>query len=754
MMNPTDMAEKSPTPSELLSAALAYAQRGIPVIPLWSIVQTPTGMVCGCGDPRCSSPGKHPIGKLVPHGLTDATVDEVTLTLWWLDQPYANIGLVMGEAAGIIVVDIDGDTGRASVKGKPCPPGPKSETGGGGEHRFYQWPGSRVPPAVGILPKVDIRGDGSYAVAPPSHHLSGKNYRWAEGRALGEVEVPACPEWVLDLLKKKEPQKNHLGELSEDSIPEGERNARLASLAGTMRRRDMSVDEIETAISKVNADRCNPPLGETEVREIARSISRYEPVEVDDPYAMQKDYGHAVVLGELFANRFRWAIHRGSWMEYDLGVWRPISEEYMSIAAADALRRQYVAELSQAKDKQHIDELTSRIRETCIFARIAGALSFLKGRQGILTRPKEWDRNPWLFNVANGTLDLKTGELHEHDANDLLTKLAPVNYDPQATSRAWETHLDMFLPEPKIRRQVQRSLGVALVGTTLEEKLDLWYGIGANGKTTTARALMAVCGDYTLRAAPDLLIASKHDRHPAEIADLAGSRLVFSVEVDEGKKMAEALVKDLTGGDVKKARYMYQDFFQFEQTFSIMLITNHKPAVTGTDVGIWRRIRLIPWEHAVTEYQGRRRPQEEVVSELIDGGSAILNWLLAGLTDWQHDHEWTAPEVQAATEAYRQEEDVLGGFLADCCELGPRYVAQVSELYEAYTTWCTKNGEEPMKKAQFGKFLRRRGITQIEAGHENMRSWKGIRIQGGNQDEAKGLDKIIDTFDAVEVRLS
>lgn len=447
--------------------------------------------------------------------------------------------------------------------------------------------------------------------------------------------------------------------------------------------------------------------------------------------ALQKDYGHADRLSAHFRGRFRWATHLGAWMEWTGQVWRPVPEERVAKVASDELRAEYAAELATA-ERSDIDRLAGALRDACTYARIVGALAFLKGWDGILTMAEQWDAQAWVLNVSNGLLDLRKGELRPHSPDDLCTKLAPVKYDPAAKGEKWQAHLDRFLPDREVQRQVQRDLGLSLVAATLEESLSIWYGSGANGKTTTARALQAVLADYAKRAAPNLLVQSRNERHPTELADLCGARLVFSVEEDEGKKLAEALVKDLTGGDRKKARLMRQDFFEFEQTFSIILVVNHKPIITGTDEGIWRRVRLIPWQVRIPE--GERRPQEEVVCELMADGSAILNWLLEGLRDWQREPHWVAPEVQAATEAYRAEQDVLGEFLREACELGPRYTVPVSELYEAYAAWCGEVGEEPLGKRKFGDLLRQRGVSQRRAGHGGPWRWVGIRLQTYGED--------------------
>lgn len=437
----------------------------------------------------------------------------------------------------------------------------------------------------------------------------------------------------------------------------------------------------------------------------------------------ERDLGHAYVLAGLFKGRYIWAKHMGKWLEYDSGAWRPVHDERVEYAAAEALRREYARLLDAETDRERIKELTKRINDACVAARVYGALRFLRGMTGFYA--ESFDQDPWLLNCRNGTLNLFTMQLQPHNPDDLLTKQAPVDYDPDADCPGWQAHLERCIPSPAVRRQIARDLGLSLVGAALDEILPVWWGDGKNGKTTTTRVLMGVLGDYAGRAAPNLLIASKYERHPTELADLAGKRLVISIETGEGKRLNEALVKELTGGDTLKGRFMRQDFFSFPKTFTIFLITNHKPVIRGVDSGIWRRIRLVPWTVEIPP--DVRRPQDEVVAELLTEGPGILNWLLDGFLDWFASRDWVAPEVQAATEAYRAEQDVLGAFIAEACELGDRHSVPVAELYEAYVAWCGQAGEEALGKAAFGRILRQRGIDQERTMTE--RKWRGIRLK-------------------------
>lgn len=689
--------------NSLLEAALRYAQRGWPVFP--------------CA-PRAKAP-------LTQHGLKDGTTDPDIIRAWWARWPDANIGVVTGDQSGFFVLDVDprsgGDDTLSDLEQRygPLPETVEALTGGGGRHILF-----RCPPGLRCTKLgegLDLKANGGYIVAAPSVHPSGRCYEWEAAHHPDDMPIADPPAWLLSLLKP--PKAATTAHPTGESIPEGQRNGTLTRLAGAMRRHGADAEAIFAALWQHNLAHCDPPLAEAEVRRIAGSVARYEPAKDGE---LQRDYGHAAVLAELFKDRFRWSPERGRWLAWTGQVWRVVPEEAVAKQAAETLRQHYAAQLAATSDKAAIQDLSKKVAETCIYARICGALNFLKGWDDILTTQEEWDADPWLLNVRNGTLNLRTFELQPHKPTDLCTKLAAVDYDPRADDTLWRRHIERFLPDPNVRRQVQRDLGAALPGVVLQEVLPIWYGMGANGKTTTTRGLLSVLGDYADRAAPNLLVQSKYERHPTELAELCGLRLAVSAEVDQGKHLAEALVKELTGGDRKRARFMRQDFFSFEQTFSLVLIVNHKPVITGTDDGIWRRVRLIPWEYRIPDAE--RRPQEVVVNELVSAGSAVLNWLLDGLRDWQADPHWVAPEVRAASDAYRAEMDVLGEFLTDHCVLGPRFTVRKGELYQSYSQWCEAAGEQPLSKKEFGRRLTGRGIVGRRGAH-NVHFYVGIGLK-------------------------
>ncbi len=263
-------------------------------------------------------------------------------------------------------------------------------------------------------------------------------------------------------------------------------------------------------------------------------------------------------------------------------------------------------------------------------ARIEAMIALARSEPGIPIRPEEMDLDQWLLNAENGTIDLRTGELREHRREDLITKLAPVEYDPSAEAPTWEVCLKTWLPSEGLRRFVQKAVGYALTGDVSEQVLLFLYGTGANGKSTLINALMEAMGDYALQAAPELLTV-KASAHPTELADLKGARFVASVEVEDGKHLAESLVKQMTGGDRIKARFMRADFFEFSPTHKVFLAANHKPEVRGTDTGIWRRIKTVPFD--VTIPKGERDPA--LLAKLRDELPGILRWAVEGCLLWQ-----------------------------------------------------------------------------------------------------------------------
>ena len=452
------------------------------------------------------------------------------------------------------------------------------------------------------------------------------------------------------------------------------------------------------------------------------------------PAQLVQDAAHAEVLATCWRGVYRWALHERAWRWWTGQVWKRVDDSVVANAAQKLLREHYAQFLAQPQSAAEDRRFRDLHKASCRYANVLGALAFLRGEPGFHTEFEEWDSDPYTLNTADGLLDLSTQTLRPHDPAALCTKITAWGFVAEGTG-AWERHLLTWLPDDDVRRQVQRDLGRALVGADLEESLAIWYGVGANGKSTTTNAILKGVGEYGKQAAKDLLVASKFERHTTDLADLAGSRVVIAEEIEDGKSLDEATVKNLTGGNRKKARFMRGDNFEFEQTFSIFLLVNHRPQVAGTDKGIWRRLRLVPWTGSVTFAQ--QLPQDEVVAELMRDGAWMLRWMVAGFADWQADPHWVAEAVEVATAAYRAEQDVLAGFLSRRCVLNPHASVPVTDLYEAYLADVAENGDEgvePLTKIVLSNRLKNRGLTQSRNTKGSCRIWQGIGLLTGSDE--------------------
>jgi putative DNA primase/helicase len=361
--------------------------------------------------------------------------------------------------------------------------------------------------------------------------------------------------------------------------------------------------------------------------------------------------------------------------------------------------------------------------------RINAMLDLARSEPGIPVLPVDLDRDMWLFNCANGTLDLRTGELRQPRREDLLTKLSPTEYQPDAPCPNWLAFLDaIFQGDEYLILFMQRLLGYCLTGDVREQILPILWGGGANGKSTLVNAVLTTMGpDYAMKAPPDLLMESRSDRHPTELANLFGKRLVVASETHQGRRLNEALVKDITGGEPIRARRMREDFWEFSPTHKVFLLTNHRPEVRGTDEGIWRRLRLVPFE--VTFWNpddpnnvGKVLPPElcqdkALGDKLTAEAPGILAWMVSGCLGWRAEGLTLPEKVSAATTEYRQAEDILAQYIAECCLIGSAMKCKASDIYASYKRWSEAMGEtEQLSSKRFGEAMSERGFKRKKSG--------------------------------------
>lgn len=460
-----------------------------------------------------------------------------------------------------------------------------------------------------------------------------------------------------------------------------------------------------------------------------------EPAERDTPHEQRfgitlTDAGNGRYFIRHHGHDLKYNFMAKKWMIYDGRRWLFDDVGQVDFMGKQAIRRM----IQESKNLEDPDDKKLLMGHALKTESEFGRQNMIRAaRSEVPIRPAQLDPELFVLNVNNGTLDLQTGQLKPHDRRDLITKIAPVNYDPQATCPLWEkTVYEIFDGDQSLIDYMQVSMGYALTGDTREQCFWIFYGTGANGKSTFIDTIRALLGDYAFETPVSNLLENKNGEIPNAIASLDGPRFVTARESDEGRKLAESLIKSLTGQDTMSARFLYGEYFNFVPKFKLFLATNHKPAIRGTDKGIWRRIRLVPFTQ---EFEGPRKDNTlkyRLMSEL----PGILNWALAGCRVWFEDGKLDPPKaVQAATEDYREQQDLLSDFINDCCTIMSGITVLTSTLYDAYQRYV--GGKGTMHNKTFASRIMEKGFTKsrVTSGvHKGKYAWSGIGLRDAEEE--------------------
>lgn len=452
------------------------------------------------------------------------------------------------------------------------------------------------------------------------------------------------------------------------------------------------------------------------------SLPRWDSSGGDDRL-LETDLGNAGRLAKQHGDDIRYCFPTRRFHIWDGKHWPEDSTGHVYRLAKQTARSLF-DEAKAASNPDRSKQLAQHAVKTQAEQRLDAMVRLVRSEPGIPVEPQDFDRDPWLFNVLNGTVDLKSGELRPHRRDDFLTKMSRIRLTTGAQCPTWLAFLIRILADDEpLVRFVQKAIGYSLTGDVSEQVIFFLHGAGANGKSTLLSLVLELLGDYGKQAAPGLLTVKRGESHPTELADLAGARFVAAVEVDEGRRLAEALTKWISGGDKLKARFMRKDFFEFSPTHKLWLATNHKPTVVGADNAIWRRIQLIPFDVSIPEVEQDKFLGNTLRQEL----PGILRWAIDGCLAWQKEGLSPPKKVLVATTGYREEQDVLGGFMADCCIREEGAKASAGELYAAFKRWSDENGEQPVSQKVFGSRLADSGFTR-HRGTAGRWAWSGIGL--------------------------
>lgn len=706
-------------------AALEYAARGWAVFPVKA----------GTKQPRTA------------HGFKDATRDPAKIKEWYSRYPDDGVAIATGPRSGLLVIDIDEDEekgkhGRQTLEDwellhESLPATLTARTGRGGQHLYFSYDGE-IGNRTGLREGIDIRARGGYVVAPPTIHPNGTPYEWESGTdqepaEINDVVLAFLRITASEAFKDDDLEGPERFEMPE-TIPEGQRTSFLVRLLGSLQGKGLSDTAIRSAIRAENEEKCVPPLTDRELdREVFPALTRFpkEPMQftagdaVDAELVAQlhrmkaatnykhNDSGSSALFSDIFENRHRYCPEWRDWAYFDGRCWVKDKEAMQARQSAKALAAALMvyapaAGLDEEKDKQ--------------YRKYVAGLGSLRARKAMIEDSKdnkcfrvtELDRAPFLFNCENGVLDLRHGfKFIPHAPGLLLSKIAPVEYDPAAEAPIWRKFLDDVMEGEATKiRYLQKFAGISLTGDTREETMVILYGATTrNGKSTFVETLGHLLGDYAITIRPETL-AFKKDRDSrrasGDLARLAGARFVSASEPPKGMLFDAAQIKSMIGRDTITARNLFESEFSFVPIFKIVMNTNYLPQIGDDTIFTSGRVNVVTFDRHFSGAEQDRTLKDRLrePKEL----SGILNWCLDGLRLYRKEGLRPPAAVVKATKLYREQSDKIGQFLEECLEESPKTGVKAGDVYIAYQGWCRESGYGAEGKRNFFSDLQRRGL--------------------------------------------
>lgn len=424
-------------------------------------------------------------------------------------------------------------------------------------------------------------------------------------------------------------------------------------------------------------------------------------------------------------------VHGIGWHHWDGARWK-LDEERVDVEAAIATTKKTLQEVLRMDKGDARDALYADVKKAESAGAIEGMLKLAGALKPISAPARALDADPYLFNTPAGTVDLNEGTIRENSRTDMITKVAGAPVGDNMNDE-WEAFLKRILPDEDVRAFVQRLFGYAMLGKQTEHVMPIFTGTGANGKGTIRDAVMHAMGDYCIEVDPSLLMESKHEKHGAFKMRLRGARLAFCSETEKGRKFAEATMKRLVGGDPIEANYMHKNPITFDPSHTLVMLTNHLPAVSGDDPAVWRRILVVPFDVVIPEEDR----DGELPERLKQAAPAVLAWCYAGWLDYQ-DQGLNPPDaVRVRTEQYQADSDTLGRFLAERTMSNSHGVVRARELFQTWSKWCHDNGiraDEVGSEVAFAASMKARGFEK--KARKIGAVWLGLMLLGDEAEEA------------------
>lgn len=445
------------------------------------------------------------------------------------------------------------------------------------------------------------------------------------------------------------------------------------------------------------------------------------------PYSFD-DHGDADYMAATQGHRLRFCDLTDQWYIWDGIRWAPDNTLGIIRIAVETAKQMLidVGSLSEIKVRKDAAYRAMRLQEMRHLNRL---ISELRAWKSIAVTPNEFDQDPWVINCMNGTVDLRTGKLKDHNPADNISKLAPVDYNPEAVHSLWEDLLQRVTGgSEEIHNYLQKAAGYSLTGSTREEKIFILVSQGGGGKTSFLETMAVAMGDYAMPAEQGTFLRrAAPGGHSEDVATLAGARLVLATELGKGR-LAEEFVKRITGGEAIRASRKHGHSFSFRPQFTLWIAAQVGPSTDGADSGMWRRLRKIPWVPIVN---GDETVKERLLGEK-EAHEAALAWMVKGCLNYQNEGLKETEAVVQATEAYRQENNSFIEYQSEYCSVGPWHWVRSDDLRKDYEIWCRGMGYEPIGGRVWADALRQLGCSPKSRKIRGrvIRGWQGIDVRG------------------------
>lgn len=428
---------------------------------------------------------------------------------------------------------------------------------------------------------------------------------------------------------------------------------------------------------------------------------------------------------KAYGDEILYYINIDKFLYWDGNYWKICPKKHVEFMCINFIHKMYYMQRF-IEDPILLKKFEKHLKNSEGFRRHQAIVGYLKNMEPIIVNDEDLNKDDYLLNIERLTLNLKTGKAITPNPKHFITKQSRYKFVKDAKCPTWDLFLmQIFNKDISLIHYIQKAMGYSLCGDTSEQCMFILWGSGANGKSTFLNTILKLMGDYACSTKIDTFM-KKNSEHSNDLARLKGMRLVVTTEAEQGQRLSESLIKVVTGEDTITARFLYGEYFSFAPTFKIFMATNHIPKIRGVDNGIWRRIKLIPFNVYIPPEQRDKQLSKKLLAE----NSGILNWLLQGYSYWKKEGLVEEPPVMKnANEMYRMDMDTVGTFLSECFDLDASKKLRITtkQLYDTYIKWCNKNNERVISQKALSMKVSEKGFQRKRTNGQTL--WLGLILK-------------------------